>query len=134
VNHPVNPISKQKFSLLERLTVKDFGYKLIDCLFCYQIKEACKSCCKYCRKIELRGTSPRVKKPKILNDLPETDSEESSEGDDEKYAGLSAAGSHMGTGAVLYFQMMKGFAILFFILTVLNMPIYMILTDATLHN
>ena len=66
--------------------------------------------------------------------MPETDSEESSEGDDEKYAGLSAAGSHMGAGAVLYFQMMKGFAMLFAILTVLNIPIFMLLGDATLHN
>jgi hypothetical protein len=133
-NHPTNPITKEKFSLLERLTVKDFGYKIFDCLGCYQIKEFCQSCCRSIRKIELRGTNPRVKKPEILDDVPETDSEESSEGDDEKYAGLSAAGSHMGTGAVLYFQMMKGFAMLFAILSVVNIPIFMILGDATLHN
>ena len=40
----------------------------------------------------------------------------------------------MGIGAVLYFQMMKGFAILFFILTLINIPVYMLLSDATLHN
>ena len=40
----------------------------------------------------------------------------------------------MGIGAVLYFQMMKGFAILFFILTLINIPVYMLLADATIHN
>lgn len=69
-NHPVNPISKQRFSLMNRLTVKDFGWKLIDCIFCFQIKEFCKKVFKSIRKIELRGTKSRVDKPDILADIP----------------------------------------------------------------
>lgn len=62
--------------------------------------------CKCFKKIDMRGVNKRVRKPKELNDIPDTDSESDSStdgGNDEKYAGLSSAASNLGSGAVLYF-------------------------------
>jgi hypothetical protein len=136
-NHPVNPVTKRRFSLLDRLSVKDYGLKLLDCLCFYSIWQACGWGCKCLKRIEMRGVNKRVEKPLELKDVPDTESESDSStdgGNDEKYAGLSSAASHLGPGAVLYFQMLKGLGILFLILSILNIPIYLLLADATAHN
>jgi hypothetical protein len=35
-NHPCDPNTKEKFSIMERINVKNYGAKLVDMCFCYQ--------------------------------------------------------------------------------------------------
>jgi hypothetical protein len=102
----VNPVTKKRFPILDRLSVKDFTVKLIDCLCFYQIWQACGWGCKCLKRMEMRGVNKRVKKPKELNDIPDTESESDSSTDgatDQKFAGLTPGASHLGPGAVIYF-------------------------------
>jgi hypothetical protein len=69
-----------------------------------------------------------------LKDLPESESESSELEDEVGFGGLTAAGAHLGVGAILYLQTMKTFCVLFFILTVINLPVYFIYSQTTLGN
>lgn len=64
-----------------------------------------------------------------MKDVPDSDSD--SEANDT-FKGLSAAAIYLGEGAIMYLQMMKTFAVLFLILTLINVPLclmYASLTD-----
>ena len=37
--HPVNPQTKERFKINERITVKDFNSKLYDAFYCFKVKE-----------------------------------------------------------------------------------------------
>jgi len=69
-----------------------------------------------------------------MNDLPDSASESSGDEDEGGFGGLTSAGAHLGIGAVLYLQIMKTFAILFFFLTLLNLPVYALYSSNTLDN
>ena len=56
-------------------------------------------------------------------DLPDSGSS-SSEGDEDK--GITKTSQALGDGATLYLQMMKTFSIMFFILSLINLPIFII--------
>ena len=68
-----------------------------------------------------------------MNDLPDTDSSEDNIKNDT-YKGLSAAAIYLGEGTVLYLQMMKTLSILFFILSIINFPLYIIYLNYTDDN
>jgi hypothetical protein len=34
-NHPCDPNTKEKFSIMERINVRNYGAKLVDMCFCY---------------------------------------------------------------------------------------------------
>ena len=83
----------------------------------------CKSKLKKCLNIK------RVKKfnrPDTMKDLPDSDSSDDPLKNDT-YRGLSEASIYLGEGAVLYLQMMKTLAILFFLLILINLPLYFLL-------
>ena len=68
-----------------------------------------------------------------MNDLPDTDSSEDNIKNDT-YKGLSEAAIYLGEGTVLYLQMMKTLSILFFILSIINFPLYIIYLNYTDDN
>jgi len=49
-NHPVDPKTKQKFSLRDRITVKDFESKLSDLFYFYFFRQKIKNCYKFLKK------------------------------------------------------------------------------------
>ena len=67
-----------------------------------------------------------VAKPKTMVDVPDSASSGNSDDQNDTYKGLSQASMHLGEGAVLYLQTMKTLAIMFFILTAINLPLYFV--------
>ena len=65
-------------------------------------------------------------RPKSLEeqDNMQSASDDTESDEDGAYGGLSAASCHLGVGAVLYLQILKTFAILFLVLSIINIPIY----------
>lgn len=131
--HPVNPVTKEKFSTDDRVTVKDYGYRFIDACGFFTLFMCCKACCKKYWKLQRVPEEKRVK-PEGIKDLPDSGSETSSDEDPVGFGGLTGAGAHIGIGAALYLQTIKTMTILFLILTVLNIPIYMIYNSGTSNN
>ena len=129
-NHPVNPVTKEKFSTKQRITVKDYGYRFMDACGFFTVFLCCQKFCKKYWKLQ-RGQEEKRIKPEGIKDLPDSGSESSEDEDTVGFGGLSAAGAHLGVGAALYLQTTKTLAMLFFILTVLNLPIYMLYNNNT---
>jgi hypothetical protein len=73
-----------------------------------------------------------VEKPITMVDVPSSDSEDSDKND--TFKGLSNASIYLGEGAVLYLQTMKTLAILFFILTIINLPVFWMYAESTRNN
>lgn len=68
-----------------------------------------------------------------MKDLPDTDSSDDPIKNDT-FKGLSEAAIYLGEGAVLYLQTMKTLAVLFFLLTVVNIPLYFLLQGGSRDN
>lgn len=66
-----------------------------------------------------------------MTDLPDSGSSSS---DAEEDKGITKCSQGLGDGATLYLQMMKTFAIMFFLLSILNLPIYIIYEQNTSGN
>jgi hypothetical protein len=134
-NHPVHPITKQKFALGQRITVNDYATKLLDPCLLHVGLRVCKRVAKKYYKLSRGDTDERkIPRPETLMDLPDSESESSELEDEVGFGGLTAAGAHLGVGAILYLQTMKTFCVLFFILTVLNLPVYFLYSQTTLGN
>ena len=131
--HPVNPVTKEKFDSGDRITVKDFGYKLSDACGCFTLAMKCKMCLKEYRKLH-RGEKEKKFKPETMNDLPDSGSDSSELEDKYGFHGLTGAGAHLGIGAIIYLQSMYTFFILFFVLTVLNIPIYLMYYNVSFYK
>ena len=67
-----------------------------------------------------------------MADVPSSDSEDSEKND--TFKGLSNASIHLGEGAILYLQTVKTLAILFFILSLINIPIMLMYANSTYGN
>ena len=76
----------------------------------------------------------REKKPETLEGMPDSGSSTSDEEDESGFGGLTAAGAHLGVGAILYLQTMKTMTVLFLVLTILNLPVYFLYSQTTLNN
>ena len=90
-NHPMDPDIKERFGWKERLTVKDFEWKLVDALYLYSISQSFQACCK---KIKKRFRPPKTSKfvrPDTLNDMPESGSSSDSDPDLKISKGLTTA-------------------------------------------
>ena len=139
-NHPVHPLTKERFQMTDRVTVSSYHLKLCDACGCQRAGSACWRCCRAYTRFALRGglagrRAEKKVKPESSRPAGEDSTSESSEFEDEAgFGGLAAAGAHIGIGAGLYLQMMRTFALLFFLLTILNIPVYMMYAGATLHN
>lgn len=128
--HPINPETKTRFSGQDRITVKDYDSKITDCFFCYALTQKIKQGQKFIMK-KFRKKTHKFEKPESMIDLPDSGSS-SSEGDEDK--GLTKASQALGDGASLYLQMMKTLAIMFLLLSLVNIPLYIIYHENTSGN
>ena len=67
-----------------------------------------------------------------MNDVP-TSSDSSDSHQDDEYWKLPTSTRYLGQGSVLYLQTMKSLAILFFILSLINLPLYYLYYFNTKH-
>ena len=128
--HPVDPMTKQRFSFKDRITIKDYRAKLSDACFCYAIGQ---KIIQFKRWLAHKLKGPKLKKfekPESMQDLPSSNSSCSDEDDNT----ISECSQALGDGAALYLQMMYTFIIMFFILTLINLPIYIIYESNTNGN
>lgn len=63
-----------------------------------------------------------------MKDVPDSDSDSDA---NDTFKGLSPAAIYLGEGAIMYLQMMKTLAVLFFLLTIINIPVYMMYSSMT---
>lgn len=156
-NHPVHPITKKPFNIGDRVEVKQFFVKLLDPCNLNRIIRKCFKCLKSYRKYALKGgcfsknedqnqvkPEPRAPSKSQLSlvdaddDQAEHEEEEFSDSssfeDEGGFGGLDAAGANIGNGAGLYLQMMKTFTFLFFVLSLINIPIYNLYQGVTRNN
>mmetsp|Transcript_4428 Transcript_4428/g.6506 ORF Transcript_4428/g.6506 Transcript_4428/m.6506 type:complete len:264 (+) Transcript_4428:2247-3038(+) len=70
-----------------------------------------------------------------MKDFPSSGSSSGSEEEDDPRAkGLTVAAQNLGEGATLYLQSMKTFSIMFAVLTIINMPLYVMFQSTTDNN
>jgi hypothetical protein len=73
--------------------------------------------------------------PKSLEQqVGKSGSDVSDSDEDGAYGGMSVTACNLGMGACLYLQIMKTLAILFFILSVINIPILLTYANSTKGN
>ena len=130
-NHPVDPETYEKFSIDDSITVSKYGIKLVDAIGCLKCLFIAKGCFKSLKSTFLKKNRKFYLKPDSMKDVPDSESDSAA---NDTFKGLSPASIHLGEGAVLYLQMMKTFAILFFILTILNIPVFMMYSSMTEDN
>jgi hypothetical protein len=65
-----------------------------------------------------------------MQDLPDSGSDSS----DDEDKGITKCSQALGDGATLYLQMMKTFAIMFFLLSFINLPLFVIYEENTEGN
>lgn len=69
----------------------------------------------------------KLEKPISMRDMPDSDSDISEEG---PFRGLTDAAMYIGEGPILYLQIIKTFAVLFLVLTIINLPIFWIFSSS----
>ena len=129
--HPTDPETLEKLDVQDDITVNKYGLKLIDAIGCLYCLDICKRCLKLCKGLFAKKQKKFYVKPETMKDVPDSDSD--SEANDT-FKGLSSASIYLGEGAVMYLQMMKTFAVLFFILTIINIPIFLMFSSTTVDN
>lgn len=69
----------------------------------------------------------KLEKPSSMRDMPDSASDGSEEG---PYRGLSDSAMFIGEGPILFLQIMKTFTIMFFVLSLINVPVFWIYSRA----
>ena len=69
-----------------------------------------------------------------MKDLPESNSDSDDGFAEDEPKGITQTSLALGDGATIYLQMMKSFTIMFAILTLVNIPIYIIYEQSTQGN
>ena len=123
-HHPIDQETKTRFSIKDRTTIKDYEAKLSDACFCYAIGLQIKATTKYLKQKMKGKKEAKFIRPESMADLPDSNSSEDSDADENN--GITDVSLALGDGATLYLQMMKTFSIMFLILTILNIPIYVL--------
>ena len=108
-NHPVDPDTRERFSLTDRVTVRNYAKKLFDvcCLLklfklqrelMRKIKDLLLgTICKCCKKEKYKWP-----KPKSMEKIPESDSDSGDDAETNIKNELTLCGRNIGEGAVLY--------------------------------
>lgn len=65
-----------------------------------------------------------------MQDVPDSDDDKGSAGNDT-YEGLSRASIYIGEGPFLYLQIIKTFFVMFLLLSIINIPIYMLYSNTS---
>jgi hypothetical protein len=84
IKHPCDPDTKQKFSISDRITIKNFGPKLMDICYCLIVYEYCAKVKRVIRKRFFTKDKPKFEKPRHLKEL---------DGDDDDSGGCSSSSS-----------------------------------------
>lgn len=71
-------------------------------------------------------------KPQSMNDVP-TSSDSSDTDLEDEYWKLPTSTRYLGQSSILYLQTMKSLAILFFILSLINLPLFYLYYSNTTH-
>ena len=95
LNHPVDPLTNQKFEFRDNVTVDMYNLKLADALGCIKCYNCLIRCKQRCSGILLRKKDKGLKKPESMKDVPDDDKNDS-------YKGLSKAAVFLGEGSILY--------------------------------
>ena len=137
-NYPVDPFTQKSFDIRDRITVKDYITKVTDIFRLYQFRQFFEKCVRNYQKKYKETTLKRdseirnsVEKPKTLEEFPTSNSDSSEAAGD---GGLTDASVNIGHGALLYLQTMKTLAIMFGILSLINLPVYLICARNTENN
>jgi hypothetical protein len=102
-NHPLDPKTKERFSLRDRVTVKDYESKIADLFYFYNVRQFFRRCCKFIKRKCKPDNRIKFIKPESLQDLPDSDSCSSdSEDDGMGINGLTVCATKLGEGAALY--------------------------------
>lgn len=133
--HPVDPESKEKFDIRDRITVKDYYQKVTDFIYCYKIGQNLQEVQRKVRKHfnKENNIQSHIVKPESMIDLPDSDSD-SMDTDEQQAKGLTITAMNLGDGATLYLQMIKTFALMFILLSIINIPIYVLYEHNTQGN
>lgn len=101
--HPLDPIYQKNFSVFDKITIKDYGLKLTDCIGCRHCYSCVNTFIKKCTKCVL-GSKDKLKlvKPESMKDVLDSASDTEGEDKHDTYKGLSGAAIHIGEGATLY--------------------------------
>ena len=127
--HPYDHETKSRFNIKDRVTINDYSAKLSDACFCYVLAQNIKKGTKFIKNKFKGEKVKKFERPESMADLPDSNSDESS--DDNAISECSQA---LGDGATLYLQMMKTLTIMFFMLTIMNIPLYVLYENNTDGN
>ena len=122
-NHPVDPQTGDKFSIIDSVTVDNYYLKLSDacgCMKCYEFLSNFKNRIK---NFISKKKEKQIEKPHSMKDVPDGDKVDS-------YEGLTKAAIFVGEGPILYLQIIKTLAIFCILLTVLNLPLIIIFSSS----
>ena len=117
LNHPVDPLTQQKFDVRSSITVSMYELKLADALGCIRCYNFCTKCKDKASGVLLRKKDKGLQKPESMKDVPDDDKNDS-------YQGLSKAAVFLGEGSILYLQIMKTLGILCILLSIVNIPLF----------
>jgi hypothetical protein len=129
--HPTDPNTNEKFEVLQSVTVSNYLFKLFDACGCISLYKIYKLL-KYKFWNWMFPKKRNFVKPITMEDVPSSDSVDSEAND--TFKGLSNASIYLGEGAILYLQTMKTLAILFFVLSLINIPIFIMYSKQTHNN
>lgn len=129
--HPCDPETYEKLNVMEGVSVSRFGLKMVDAIGCLYLLQLVKRFTKWMKSTFGKKEKVLFHKPDTMQDVPDSDSD--SEANDT-FKGLSTCAINLGEGAILYLQMMKTLSVLFLVLTIINLPVYMMYTSITPDN
>ena len=126
-NHPVDPHLGVKFPVSDSITVKSHTFKLFDAFGCIRVLEKfSKMKDRFFNKL-FKKPKKKLQTPSSMGDLPDSDSGGEEEG---PFKGLTDSAMYIGEGPILYLQIVKSFAIMFFVLGLINVPCFWIYSRA----
>ena len=100
--HPLDPETKDRFSVKDRVTVNEYEAKLSDMCYCYAANKFFKEKAKEFKKMIKGPKLDKIERPPSMKDLPESDSSSEEEGGDNGTKGLTQCSIALGEGATLY--------------------------------
>ena len=123
----MDPLTQEKFSIYESTTVYNYGLKLTDACFCMAIYRLISRCQKRILNWCFKKQKKQIEKPESMQDVPDSGSDSENM---DSFEGLSSAAIYVGEGAILYLQIVKTLGIMCVILSIINMPLFMVYQNA----
>lgn len=77
LNHPVDPLTGEKFSIVESITVANYNLKLADAFGCIRLNNFINKIKAKCFNFILKKKDRGITKPESMKDVPDDDKEDS---------------------------------------------------------